>query len=138
MQENINKARIRGSELMLSKQVNNWNFTSNITLLDPKDLSTGDVLLKRAKQEMNIIFDRFYGRFSVGGEFRAKSKTIDYGNAKIPGYGVLDLRTSMQIMPTLKAEARLVNTFDKEYQTSFGYNSEPRGVFAQVTWSPDV
>ncbi|MBO9481128.1 TonB-dependent receptor [Salinisphaera sp. G21_0] len=140
MQKNVAKARIRGLELVMGGNFSGWDIASNLTFLDPKDLSTGDILLKRARQELNIGLDRQIGQFSLGGELRARSKTMHYGTPAVPapGYGVFDLRASMQVAPEIKTEVKLVNAFDKDYQTTLGYNPEPRGVFASVIWSPEL
>lgn len=135
---NVDKSRIRGVELSLGGNIFGWDLVSNITFLDPKDLTTGDILLKRARREFNASLDRQFGQFTVGGDFTARGQTTHWGGDKAPGYGVLDLRTAMQVTSTVKVEAKLVNAFDKEYQTTLDYNPEPRGIFATFIWSPQL
>lgn len=138
MPVNVSRARIRGVELSLSTRAFEWDLRSNLTFLDTENLSTGEQLLKRAKQELNISLDRQFGRVEFGGDFRAKSKTMHYGGVEIAGYGVLDLRAAMLIVPELKAEVKLVNALDKNYQTTAGYNPEPRGGFVTLIWTPKI
>ncbi|MGB2149327.1 MAG: hypothetical protein ACPHX6_07195, partial [Cobetia amphilecti] len=57
-----------------------------------------------------------------------------YDDYKIAGYGVVDLRTSWQVMPNVKLSAKLDNVFDREYQLVNGYNTQGRYVEGGVTF----
>ena len=135
---NVDKVRIRGVELTLGGSIHGWDLVSNLTFLDPKDLNTEGILLKRARQEFSLSVDRHFGQFFVGADFLARSQTTHWGGEIAPGYGVLDLRAALQIAPSLKVQAKLLNAFDKNYQTTLDYNSEPRGIFATLIWSPEL
>ncbi|WOG26697.1 TonB-dependent receptor domain-containing protein [Endozoicomonas sp. 8E] len=141
--ENIEKARIRGIEFVLSTELFGWHTRSNMTFLDPEfrgDLYNGNVLYRRAKQLFVLDTNRVYGKWSVGGTFRAQGKTYnDQANTKeVAGFGTVDLRMAYQLTTELKTEAKVVNLMDKEYSSNLGYRDEPRGVFFTLTWTPEL
>ena len=137
---NVNKARIRGIEAQLDTVLAAWKINTTLTLLDPEDRQTDKQLVKRAKQMFTVNADRQYGVFSIGGSFRAQSKTYnDAANEEeLPGFGTVDIRAGYRFSSSLKGQIKMVNLLDKDYQTTKGYNSEPFGVFASVTYTPDI
>lgn len=135
---NIAEARIRGIELSVAGQLYGFDVVSSLTFTDAQDLTNKEVLLKRAPQTFMLNVDRTFGRFAVGADFRAMSETTHWGGDKAPGFGVLDLRASVEILPALHIEGKVVNVMNKHYETTLGYNPEPRGFFATVSWSPTL
>ncbi len=91
--ENIEDARIQGIELSLTTVLVNWDINANASFLDPENKTTGKQLLRRAEQLFNLNVDRDFGRWSVGGTFRAQgSSWNDVGNTqKVAGFGTMDL-----------------------------------------------
>ncbi len=136
---NVDEARIIGMEAQLDTVIAAWQVNTTLTLLDPEDRKTNKQLVKRAKQMVAVNADRQYGAFSIGGSFRAQSKTYnDAANTQeLPGFGTVDVRAGYRFSSSLKGQVKLVNLLDKEYQTTKGYKSEPFGVFASVTYTPD-
>ncbi|MGC9163710.1 MAG: TonB-dependent receptor, partial [Thiomonas sp.] len=51
-------------------------------------------------------------------------------------YTTVDLTASGAIDKAWSWNARVQNLFDKKYQTAYGYNREPFGVFVGLTWRP--
>ncbi|WP_461536140.1 TonB-dependent receptor domain-containing protein [Spongorhabdus nitratireducens] len=137
---NVDKARIRGIEAQLDTVLAGWQLNTTVTLLDPEDRKTGKQLVKRAKQMLTLNADRQYGDFSIGGTLKAQSKTYnDTANKQqLGGFGTVDLRTGYRFSSSFKGQLKVVNLFDKDYHTTKGYNSEPRGVFVSVTYTPEI
>ncbi len=140
MPDNVDTARIRGLELLVNYRIKEWILAANLTLLDPEDRKTGKRLVRRARQMLNIDAERDFGRFTLGGTLRAQGDAFEdkANNQKLSGFTTVDLRGSWQLSSELTAELKVVNLLGKEYQTSRGYNEEPRGVFATIAWTPEI
>ena len=141
--ENIAKARIRGIEFVLDAKVDDWDVISSLSFIDPENRSGADegkTLYRRAKQLLSITADKSFGRWSLGGTFRAQGESWnDPANTeRVAGFGTFDLRASVDVTKELKTQFKVVNLLDKEYTTTQGYIDEPRGVFATLVWTPDI
>ena len=140
---NIDKARIRGIEFQLYTQLAGVDLNTNFSFVDPENRSgtdAGKKLHYRAQQLFALNADKNFGRWSLGGTFRAQGKTwTDPANTQqIAGYGTVDLRASVNLTDTLTGQLKATNLLDKQYQPVDGYRGEPRGVFATVIWSPEL
>jgi outer membrane cobalamin receptor len=49
---------------------------------------------------------------------------------------VVDLTASYRWSPQIQLKARLDNVTDERYQTVYGYNQQPRSLYAGLTWTP--
>ena len=139
--ENIDEARIRGIELAASTEMFGWLINTNATFLDPENRSgihDGKTLMRRATQLFTLNADKVVGDWTLGGTFRAQNSTWnDAGNTdRVAGFGTFDLRGGYRFSPQFQTELKVVNLMDKEYSTTRGYRSEPRGAFATFIWSP--
>ena len=137
---NVDEARIQGLEATLKTELKGWSVLTSVTLLDPEDRNREKVLQRRARQYMTIDADRDFGKLSVGGTFRAQGHSYeDVANEdRLDGFATLDLRMSLPVSKELRAELKLTNLFDKEYQTAKGYRNEPRGGFVTMIWTPEL
>ncbi|WBA80403.1 TonB-dependent receptor [Endozoicomonas sp. GU-1] len=140
---NVDKARIRGIEFEVGTHYLGWEINTNLTYVDPENRSganSGKKLHYRAQQMAALNMDKDFGRWSLGGTFRAQGKSwVNTTNTEqLPGFGTVDLRASVELMPQLETQFKVVNLLDKNYQPVDGYRGEPRGVFATLVWSPEL
>ena len=135
---NVDQARIRGIETSLTTKLSGWTGTGTFTFLDPKDTKTDSRLLRRSRQRFTLDMDRESGKFSVGGTFKTQSYSMDSGDNRLAGFGTMDLRAGYRVTPEVRVELKVVNVFDKDYSTAYGYRREPRGTFATVVWTPKL
>ncbi|MEE9303560.1 MAG: TonB-dependent receptor [Thiotrichaceae bacterium] len=133
--QNVDKARIDGLELDYSQSINNLQLNTNLTLLNPKDVSTGNTLESRVKQTLKVNLDRDFGKFAIGGTLLAQGKRAKgtFSNV-VPGYATADLRTRYQLSKHLQLKAEINNLLDKEYQTKDGFNMPDRNVMFTVNY----
>ena len=141
--ENIAKARMRGVEFVVTSRIYDWDVNTNFSFVDPENRSgvnAGKTLHRRAKQLFTMNVDRDFGKWTIGGTFKAQGKTWDDAPNKdaIPGFGTLDLRASLAVSSELKTQLKVVNLLDREYTTTKGYIDESRGLFATLIWSPKL
>ncbi|WP_417780725.1 TonB-dependent receptor domain-containing protein [Stutzerimonas xanthomarina] len=155
--ENINHARINGFEASAAGELLGWQANLGLSIIDPRDRDSGRVLRRRAKRTLNLELDRQFGAIGVGATWQAFSQRFDDGpvnanfqseRSTIPGYAVLDLRTSWQATPELRWEAKLENVLDKDYHQAlyqrtfgdmdsvYGYREQGRTGLLAVIWTP--
>ena len=140
---NVDKARIRGVEFEIGTHYAGWDINTNLTYVDPENRSgenSGKKLHYRAQQMAALNMDKDFGRWSLGGTFRAQGKSwVNTTNTEqLPGFGTVDLRAAVELVPELKMQLKMVNLLDKNYQPVNSYRGEPRGVFATFVWSPEL
>ncbi len=136
--QNIASARIDGLEASASTELDGWQISAALTLLDPKDKDTGNLLPSRSKQTFRLDLDRRFGSTGVGATVRARSHSYNDpdNEVRIPGYGLLDLRMDHYITPDWGLRAQVRNLFDKSYQTRAGYNEPGTEIFLSVFYRP--
>lgn len=155
--ENVDHARINGFEASVARELLGWQANLGISIIDPRDRDSGRVLQRRAKRTLSLDMDRQFGAFGVGATWQAFSQRFDDGGTNasfqserstVPGYAVLDLRTSWQATSELRWEAKLENVLDKDYHQAlyqrtfgdmdsvYGYREQGRTGLLAVIWTP--
>ncbi|MCQ4317056.1 TonB-dependent receptor [Stutzerimonas zhaodongensis] len=155
--ENVNHARINGFEASVAQELLGWQTNLGVSIIDPRDRDSGRVLQRRAKRTLSLDLDRQFGDFGFGATWQAFSQRFDDSGfnasfqserSTIPGYAVLDLRTSWRASPELRWEAKLENVLDKDYHQAqyqrtfgdmdsvYGYREQGRAGLIAVTWTP--
>lgn len=135
--ENISRARIDGVELdggyRLTSQ---WNISAAITLQDPKDRDSGNLLARRAEQMATVNLDGDFGKARVGVTAQGFSERYDDGanTVRLPGYGLLHLRGEYDIAPNWLLQARIENVLDKEYEEVATYNTPGRSAYLYASY----
>lgn len=138
---NINEARIRGLESTLSGRWLGWSVRGALTLQDPENRSAanlGKVLIRRAKESARLDLDRGFGLWRLGATLRAEGRRYDdqANTVELPGYALLDLRGEYRLDTDWRLEGKLVNVFDRDYETAATYNQPGRGAYLTLRYSP--
>lgn len=146
--KNVDEARINGFEASLQQALFGWQTQLGLSLVDPRDRETGQVLSRRAKRTLNLDVDRQFGDFSFGASWLAVSRSYDdaANRREIAGNGVLNLRSAWQATQEVSLGLKVENVFDKAYsraQYSVGWPAEynlyreaGRTALMSVTWTP--
>lgn len=148
--KNVDEARINGFEASLQQALFGWQTQLGLSLIDPRDRETGQVLSRRAKRTLNLDVDRQFGDFSFGASWLAVSRSYDdaANRREIAGNGVLNLRSAWQATQEVSLGLKVENVFDKAYsraQYSVGWPAEynlyreaGRTALMSVTWTPTL
>ncbi|HEY0504078.1 MAG TPA: TonB-dependent vitamin B12 receptor [Lysobacter sp.] len=141
---NIDRARIRGVEVVAGTELAGWDLRTSLTWLDPRndgDNPNHDNLLpRRAKQVGRIDADRGFGRFSVGASVSGAGERYDNlaNTTRMGGYGLADLRAGWAFDDAWSLQASVANVFDKRYETAALYNQPGRTWLLTLRYQPVV
>jgi vitamin B12 transporter len=136
---NIAKGSNEGLELSANTQVASVDLRASLTLQDPKDDTTNKRLIRRAKTMASLSMSKAFGAMRVGTDLQYTGSRPDVnfltGAAVEHGsYWLANLSARYQVSKNVSLLGRVDNVFDRNYQTTYGYNQPPRGVFAGVNW----
>jgi vitamin B12 transporter len=142
---NIDEARIRGLEAIVSTQIKGWQFNGNLTFLDPENRSSsankGNILPRRAEQSFRLDADRMlFGKINIGGMFLAEGERFDdlANTRKLDSYVRFDFRAEYIINQNWRIQGRIENLFDKHYETAAFFNQPGRNFFATLRYQPTM
>lgn len=139
---NVEDARIRGAEGVVSGHVTGWLVTGTATWLDPRDetpgYQDGNLLPRRARQTARVDLDRSFGAFSVGGSWYVAGRRYDdlANQHALGGYALTDLRVAYALDRNWKLQLALNNAFAKNYETAWYYNQPGRNTMLTLRYQP--
>ncbi|MDH5356090.1 MAG: TonB-dependent receptor, partial [Gammaproteobacteria bacterium] len=139
---NIGEAQIRGLEASLSTQLSSWQLNTNLSLLDPKNISddanSGNQLPRRAKQTLSFDASKQYGEFKVGATVLAVGKRFDdlANTTELDSYNTIGLHIDYSVAKDWLLQGKVENLGDEEYQTAEGYNQAGRNFFITLRYQP--
>jgi len=136
MEENIARADLDGEELSYRHTQGAWSAGTAITVQDPRDADTGAPLLRRPKRKIaaDVRYD-FGNGFDLAVDGLAASVRQDF-DGSLHGYALLNLAAGWNFHPDWRAEVRLGNLFDEQYQLADGYNTPGGNWQVLVSWRP--
>lgn len=138
MMENVDEADIDGVELTVSSEFFGWKFTGNASFINPVDNSTGKLLPRRSKRNLNLALDKTYGSLSYGASVIASSKRYDKTEEReeLSGFGLINIRAAWQFNKYWTVKTKVDNLFDKDYvltkQGGYDYKQPDRFFFTSL------
>ena len=134
---NVAKARYQGITMTAAREFGNVSTRASLDLQNPQDVSTGNLLPRRARQHAVLAIEAPVSGWVVGSELQLSS--IRYDNAantkELAGYGLLNLYAQTKIGKDLTALLRLDNANDAQYQLANGYATAGRTWYAGLKWA---
>jgi vitamin B12 transporter len=136
---NIDRARIKGVELGWSFTGEAWRARADLTLQDPRDETTGERLLRRAREALSVAVNRDVGALDVGMDIVASGNRKDVGfpAVTLDAYTLLNATVRYRVNPSLTVQGRFENLFDEDYTFAEGYRAEGRTYTIGVRFSFD-
>lgn len=145
--ENIGRTKNSGLELSYSGHLGASDVRASLTVQDPVNELTNQRLSRRAETLFSIGISHPLGPWRLGADLQYSgdrpdayydAATYSTVNTTLDAYSVLDLSLSYKVSPAVLLKARLDNATDEKYQTVYGYNQQPRSLYAGVTWTPKL
>ncbi len=128
---NVDKARIRGVELSLQHQCEQWEAYLEGIMQNPRNESDNAPLLRRAKRTLTAGLTYQHKSFFVTLHGLLTSQRRDVGDVTLPGYGLFNLSTGVDF-PYTTLSLKVDNLLDKDYELASGYNVPGRYVSAEL------
>ncbi len=131
--QNLAQARIRGAELAYRAEWRSWQARVQATVQDPRDEVTGFLLRRRAPQFGSVRVKYALGSWNLGGELAGSSyrydSTTEAANARLPGYGLVNLTAGHPLSRVWSVNARWNNVFNRHYELVQFYNTPRSNLF---------
>jgi len=138
--QNLNRARIRGTELGYQGFFGGLQANAQLTLQDPVDEETGKLLPRRARQYGSVAVGNATGRWRLGAEVTASGARFDSADEdpakKMHGYGLVNLIASHTLDREWSIRARWNNVFNREYELAQNFNTPRSNVFVSLQYQP--
>lgn len=136
---NLGEARIDGAEMVYAGQYGGTEVRAALTLQNPRDNQTGQVLLRRAKSFSNIVMVRQFGTWRVGGEWQHSGTRSDvdintFARTTLASYDVANLTVGYALDKQLQVSLRVDNLFGRDYMLAHGYNTPGRTLFVGLNY----
>jgi vitamin B12 transporter len=116
-----------------------------LTLLDPRDEESGELLQRRARKTLRLDADRRFGKSAFGLSLLAQDSREDLDYTTWPanpvtlgGYCLVDLRLSRQLSRDWLLRGQIKNLFDKAYETVYRYNNLGRELYITLSYVPEI
>lgn len=121
---NIASAKIKGAELEVDFTIAGFDVSTQASVIDPIDESTGRVLQNRVKRKLFVDAGKAYDKWHFGMTLKAQSKRATNTGEQLPGYGLVGVYVGMNITDNVKIQLKLDNLLDKNYQLNEGFNED--------------
>ncbi|WP_286800577.1 TonB-dependent receptor domain-containing protein, partial [Pseudomonas sp. UBA4034] len=150
--QNVASARINGMEAALKQELFGWQGNLGLSIIDPRDRSTGYTLARRARRTLSLDLDRQFDQLGVGASWQAISSSYDDADntQRLGGYALLGLRGSWAINRQVALSLKVDNLLDRSYvrarysyddpafMNNQDYREEGRTWLFGVTWTPET
>jgi vitamin B12 transporter len=130
---NIRAARNDGFEVSGQFNVSGWSVRPSLTLQNPRDADTGQLLRRRARELASITATRTSGPWTVNASASYAGARVD-GDYRLGSYVIAGLSGSYKVSKEWSLVSRIDNAFNESYQSVYGYNQLPRTFFVGVRW----
>lgn len=137
--QNVQSVRLEGVQATWRYTDADWDARVDGIWQDPRNRSTDQRLLRRARLIGSAQVDRRFGRFNVGGSVYSSSQRSDVGaisgaTVSDGGYALFSINAGVRLTSRLRLDARLDNAFNHHYQTAAGYNQPGSAVYATLRY----
>lgn len=135
---NINQAQITGQELSYAGVFGDTHLNANATSQNPRDSTTGQLLLRRAREYGDFTATHDLGAWNMGAEMHYSGARQDLdlnGNTvTLSSYQLLNLTSAYKIDKNMNLLVRVDNLFNRDYSQAYAYNSLGRTLFVGLNY----
>ncbi|MEI7515140.1 MAG: TonB-dependent receptor [Betaproteobacteria bacterium] len=135
---NIGRTQNKGIEATLQTQWWGNRVRFSVVSQDPKSLSTGLALARRARNYGSIDVSRMVAGCELGAKVYGADQRNNsaYDSVVLAGYSLWSFYASKAIDSEWTVRARVDNAFDRQYQLAYGYNTPGAGAFVTLQYQP--
>ncbi|HEU5467904.1 MAG TPA: TonB-dependent receptor [Steroidobacteraceae bacterium] len=138
--QNVDRARIDGVELSWQYEDEDWSARAAATFQDPRDETTDERLLRRARENYTAALARRFGGHELSldvlyaGE-RRDFDAIDFaGLVKLDAYWLANLSANIALGERFTLYGRIENLLDEEYQLAHTFRTMGRSYFGAIRY----
>lgn len=137
MNQNIDNAEIKGTEVGYDWQTAHWQLKVAATFQDPIDKTTDEQLGRRAKQIYNygVSYRHNTWNISLGALYQSKRQNSSFDTIELDSYTLVNLSTHVKLSDRFSMNARIENLTDQEYQLASGFQTAARSVFLEFSYA---
>jgi vitamin B12 transporter len=134
---NIDRARIKGGELGYEFANAGWRARAELTLQNPRDETTDERLLRRARESLFVALDRDVGPFDLGidAAYFGNRKDFGFPTVTLDSYTLVNATIRWRATSALTLQGRLENALDENYTQAAGYRTRGRAYTIGVRYS---
>lgn len=141
--ENTSKAKNRGLEISVQTRLAGVDIHGSLTMQQPEDDKTNEILLRRSKRLAALGASRTFGRWYLGADAQYVGHRPDsvydpatFSNKRIDmgSYWLANLYTRFEITKEVSVFGRIENLFDREYETIYSYKQPERAFYIGLNW----
>jgi vitamin B12 transporter len=135
--QNIDRARIKGGEVGYEYANAGWRARAELTLQDPRDETTDERLLRRARESLFVAVDRDIGPIDVGidAAYFGNRKEFGFPAITLESYTLVNATVRWRATAALTLQGRLENALDEDYTQAAGYRTRGRAYTIGVRYS---
>lgn len=122
--ENVDKAQIKGIELITNFSTGLFDHNVSLEYLDPENETTGKQLRRRSKQmaKWNVSYFADEWQADLSYLYQGERYEDTENTKKLGGYSLFDIAASYFVTDSFILKGRIANLFDKDYVLSQSYN----------------
>jgi len=136
---NVAEARIDGIEAAWEYDAAPWRARVEAVHQDPRNLETGDALLRRGRNSLSVAVQRSFGPVEIGLDVLAAGDREDFGFPEpvtLDGYVLANLSARWQLTPSVTLVGRVENLLDEQYELAHTFNTPDRGLYVALRYAP--
>jgi vitamin B12 transporter len=134
---NVDEARIEGIEAAWHFDGELWSARVAATLQDPRDRTTDERLLRRARENYAATVARRFGAHEIALDVLYAGERRDFGfpaQTVLPAYWLANLSAKIALGERFTLLARAENLFDEDYELASGFNTMGRSWFGALRY----
>lgn len=136
--DQISEVEIRGGELTGYLRHDNWLLNANLSVLKPIDKASKKDVRRRPRRAATASADRAFEQFSIGIVVRAQGESYEdtANRQELSGFTLVDARAAYSFNSDLSVQLSLKNIFNKEYETTRGFDNPGLTSMLTVVYEP--
>jgi vitamin B12 transporter len=136
---NVDEARIEGVEASYEYEAAPWRLRVEAIHQDPRNLTTDETLLRRARDSVTVSAQRSFGPVALGLDVLAAGERKDFGwptPVTLDSYVLANLTARWQVSRSVALTGRIENLLDEQYELAHTFNTPDRGVYVSRSYAP--